>query len=93
MDCERVDNPCAPQPCAHGACALATSPRGFTCACDAGWTGALCDQDVDECASAPCQNSATCRDLVDAFTCDCAPGWTGPTCSDGEWTRDRPPLY
>ncbi|CAH0690436.1 unnamed protein product [Spodoptera exigua] len=81
-DCERVDNPCAPQPCVHGECSLAASPRGFACACARGWAGALCDQDVDDCASAPCRNGATCRDRLDAFVCDCAPGWTGPTCTE-----------
>ncbi|XP_069360683.1 LOW QUALITY PROTEIN: protein serrate [Maniola hyperantus] len=79
-DCERVDNPCAPQPCAHGACALA--PTGFTCACERGWGGARCDVDVDDCASAPCRHGAACRDRLDAFQCDCAAGWQGPTCAD-----------
>ncbi|XP_037294179.1 protein serrate isoform X1 [Manduca sexta] len=82
VDCERVDNPCAPQPCAHGSCALAASPRGFACACERGWGGALCDIDVDDCASAPCLHAATCRDRLDGFTCECSGGWTGPTCAD-----------
>lgn len=83
VDCERVDNPCAPQPCVHGECSLSASPRGFVCACARGWGGALCDQDVDDCASGPCSNGATCRDQLDAFLCECAPGWTGSTCSEG----------
>lgn len=78
-----MDNPCAPQPCVHGECELTASPRGFACACQRGWAGALCDQDVDDCASAPCRNGATCRDRLDAFVCECAPGWTGPTCAEG----------
>ncbi|XP_046971483.1 protein serrate [Vanessa cardui] len=82
VDCERVDNPCAPQPCAHGTCSLAAAPAGFVCSCERGWTGARCDADVDDCASAPCRNGAVCRDRLDAFLCECAPGWTGPTCVD-----------
>ncbi|CAH0728713.1 unnamed protein product, partial [Brenthis ino] len=82
VDCERVDNPCAPQPCAHGACSLAAAPAGFACACERGWTGARCDADVDDCASAPCRNGALCRDRLDAFQCECASGWAGPTCSE-----------
>ena len=27
--------------------------------------------DIDECASDPCQNGATCIDKVNEFTCDC----------------------
>ena len=34
-------------------------------------------QDINECASSPCQNGGTCRDLVNAFTCDCAAGYEG----------------
>ncbi|KAJ2944729.1 hypothetical protein O0L34_g4091 [Tuta absoluta] len=82
VDCERVDNPCAPQPCKHGVCELSTTPPGFQCACEPGWSGALCDRDVDDCASAPCAHGATCRDLVNAFACECASGWTGTTCTD-----------
>ncbi|CAB3249637.1 unnamed protein product [Arctia plantaginis] len=82
VDCERVDNPCAPQPCVHGECSLSASPRGFVCECARGWGGALCDQDVDDCASGPCNNGATCRDQLDAFLCECSTGWTGPTCSE-----------
>ncbi|VVC92301.1 unnamed protein product [Leptidea sinapis] len=97
VDCERVDNPCAPQPCDHGTCALAAPPPaapagspapaaapspGFVCTCERGWGGARCDQDIDDCAAAPCRHGGTCRDRLDAFVCDCPPGWTGATCAD-----------
>ena len=36
--------------------------------------------DVNECASAPCKNGATCVDLLAHYRCDCAPGFTGVTC-------------
>lgn len=89
MDCERVDNPCAPQPCAHGTCSLAAAPAGFACACERGWTGARCDADVDDCASAPCRNGGVCRDRLDAFLCECPAGWSGPTCTDGKTVRSN----
>lgn len=82
VDCERVDNPCAPQPCAHGTCSLAGTTRGFTCTCDRGWGGLLCDTDLDDCASGPCLHGASCRDHLDGFTCECADGWTGPACAE-----------
>jgi hypothetical protein len=40
--------------------------------------------DVDECASAPCQNGGTCVDLVDSFRCICPSGWEGNSCQFGK---------
>lgn len=40
--------------------------------------------DVDECASAPCQNGGTCVDLVDSFRCICPSGWEGNACQFGK---------
>ena len=37
--------------------------------------------DIDECASLPCLNGATCIDGVNGYVCLCAPGWTGTDCS------------
>ena len=36
--------------------------------------------DTDECASALCQNGATCTDSVDAYSCSCAAGYKGVNC-------------
>lgn len=40
--------------------------------------------DVDECASNPCQNGATCNDQVNGYTCTCSGGWTGTICDQGK---------
>ena len=39
--------------------------------------------DIDECASAPCQNGATCLDQVNGYLCQCAPGYTDLQCQTG----------
>ena len=36
--------------------------------------------DVDECSSAPCQNSGSCTVGVDRYTCQCVAGQTGVNC-------------
>lgn len=36
--------------------------------------------DVDECASSPCRNAATCENEENAFRCACAAGFEGVTC-------------
>ena len=50
------------------------------CTCSLGWDGAQCDHNVDECASAPCQNEGRCEDGVGAYTCSCSSGWDGENC-------------
>ena len=40
--------------------------------------------EIDECASSPCQNGGTCRDLVNGFMCDCADGYEGMHCEIGK---------
>jgi hypothetical protein len=49
--------------------------------------GGICDVDVDECASGPCENAATCTDSsggdnvsVAAYRCTCTPGHANGLC-------------
>eukprot|EP00058_Branchiostoma_floridae_P005498 XP_002590986.1 hypothetical protein BRAFLDRAFT_69463 [Branchiostoma floridae] len=41
---------------------------------------AFCARDIDECSSTPCQNGATCQNMMDSFTCQCGPGYNGTLC-------------
>ena len=40
--------------------------------------------DIDECASAPCQNGGTCIDQINGYMCQCVPGYTDVLCQTGE---------
>lgn len=39
-----------------------------------GFTGHLCQYDVDECASTPCKNGAKCLDGPNTYSCMCTEG-------------------
>ena len=39
--------------------------------------------DINDCATDPCQNGATCKDEVGRYTCICVPGHTGVLCETG----------
>ena len=41
--------------------------------------------DVNECASAPCQNGGSCEDEENGFVCECADGYTGAECQFGRY--------
>jgi hypothetical protein len=43
------------------------STDAYVCDC-VGWSGFNCEVDIDECASAPCQNGGLCLDSLTAFT-------------------------
>ena len=43
-----------------------------------------CLADIDECSSNPCQNGATCVDMIAYFTCNCKGGYNGTYCEIGE---------
>jgi hypothetical protein len=51
-------------------------------------SGGICDEDVDECTSNPCESSHTLENgcaaldvVADAFSCNCTLGWVGQQCT------------
>ncbi|KAH0627496.1 hypothetical protein JD844_003261 [Phrynosoma platyrhinos] len=57
---------------------------GYNCVCDPGWTGANCTENIDDCASNPCQHGGTCTDMVNGYSCECTSTWTGPQCQTSQ---------
>lgn len=39
-----------------------------------GWTGPVCDIEINECMSEPCQNGGVCIDLHADYLCACTFG-------------------
>ncbi len=61
-------------------CCLQVSGSNFVCSCEQGYTGSLCESDINECASNPCRNGGTCTDQVNGYICQCPVSHTGPNC-------------
>jgi len=70
----------SPDPCDGVVCQNGGSCDAGACLCAAGFTGALCETNIDDCASVACQNGGVCVDGVDAYTCECPMGFTGALC-------------
>ncbi|KAL6488015.1 hypothetical protein MHYP_G00046410 [Metynnis hypsauchen] len=68
-------NVCGP----HGRC-ISQSGGNFTCACQPGFTGTYCHENINDCASSRCGNGGTCLDGVGSFQCLCPDGWQGELC-------------
>ncbi|KAI8778862.1 protein crumbs, partial [Biomphalaria glabrata] len=85
VNCTEEQSQCEPNPCFNdGTCAdnTQTSNTNFICSCLPGYTGQLCDGNIDECTILrPCLNNATCLDAVNDYSCVCSIGWTGKNCS------------
>uniref|UniRef100_A0A671X8U3 Versican core protein n=1 Tax=Sparus aurata TaxID=8175 RepID=A0A671X8U3_SPAAU len=71
--------PCTTNVCQNGGSCYKKGAQNI-CVCAPGYTGQLCETDVDECQSNPCLNGATCLDGVNSFTCLCLPSYTGELC-------------
>ncbi|XP_036445151.1 protocadherin Fat 4 [Colossoma macropomum] len=52
----------------------------YVCNCKPGYTGSLCETDINECLPSPCHNGGTCHNLVGGFSCSCPEGFTGMAC-------------
>jgi len=65
-------------PCLNGTCV--DGYLTYTCSCLPGYSGLLCQTELNECLSSPCQNGGTCTDLVNGYHCACIPGYSGNNC-------------
>nr|XP_018904563.1 PREDICTED: protein jagged-1b [Bemisia tabaci] len=64
----------------HGRC-ISLLNGGFDCACDPGYTGKYCHENINDCEKNPCQNGGTCIDKLNSFQCVCRNGWEGEVCT------------
>lgn len=63
---------CNRLPCKNGGSCQEKKDGSAICLCSPGYTGPDCSQDVDECASSPCQNGGFCVNAPGTFMCNCS---------------------
>uniref|UniRef100_A0A914P2F5 EGF-like domain-containing protein n=1 Tax=Panagrolaimus davidi TaxID=227884 RepID=A0A914P2F5_9BILA len=95
-DKEYPSGGCSGHPCQNGGTCLTKSSkngRDFTCKCLAGFTGDLCEENINDCARydnpnlgdagknlSKCTNGGSCIDGINEFHCVCPNGFTGNDC-------------
>uniref|UniRef100_A0A663DKF3 Slit homolog 2 protein n=1 Tax=Aquila chrysaetos chrysaetos TaxID=223781 RepID=A0A663DKF3_AQUCH len=76
--------PCHKKVCVHGTC-HATSQSGFSCECEGGWTGPLCDQQTnDPCLGNKCVHGTCLPINAFSYSCKCLQGHGGVLCDEDE---------
>nr|XP_054772311.1 platelet endothelial aggregation receptor 1-like [Lytechinus pictus] len=78
QNCQYAD--CTQSGCYHGGACNTQLLGDPTCLCAVGYTGVMCETEIDECESNPCQNGATCENYVAIYRCVCPANFTGQQC-------------
>ena len=81
-DCNETDHCFGVNCSGNGECD--NKANSFQCICEPGFTGELCQTNIDDCVEVNCSGNGQCVDGVNNFTCDCTPGFSGPQCSEGK---------
>jgi len=52
----------------------------YECKCPSGYSGDLCEEDINECELSPCLNGGSCENQNGSFSCLCPEDLHGPVC-------------
>ncbi|HNN92737.1 MAG TPA: right-handed parallel beta-helix repeat-containing protein [Pseudomonadota bacterium] len=72
-------DPCGLTACQNGGICH-TDGIAATCECPAGFSGALCETNINDCPADACENDGTCVDGVGSYSCACPAGTAGERC-------------
>ncbi|XP_078667188.1 uncharacterized protein LOC144909010 isoform X3 [Branchiostoma floridae x Branchiostoma belcheri] len=81
--CQSEPKPCEQDICFNnGVCSTCFNDSYSVCDCPDGYEGDLCNINIDECSSNPCQNGGTCLHGVNSYSCHCDVGYGGENCQN-----------
>ena len=89
-DCEQID--CSANSCSGNGVCVDNTIGTPSCDCSAGFTGRICEINIDDCSPSPCGENGLCLDGVGNFTCECAPGFGEHLCNYSGTPLFRTPL-
>ena len=64
-----VLDPCESDPCVNGGTCVVVDPFSSMCMCLAGYSGPVCEVNIDECLTADCSQGTSCQDGINSFQC------------------------
>lgn len=76
VDCMIYDDICRNGNCVENP----DSNNEYRCDCYPGYSGTLCENNIDNCAGIVCSGKGQCLDGNETFSCVCEPGHTGDFC-------------
>ena len=88
--CETNIDDCAARSCLRGNCVDGINT--FTCDCEPGFNGTLCNVNTNECTPYPCNGQVCCIDLTNDYKFECHPGYAAPSLCD-RWKVVLPKLF
>ncbi|XP_068760013.1 mucin-like protein [Montipora capricornis] len=91
--CQDIDD-CLLNGCANGGLCV-DGVNNYSCICPVGYTGDLCETDIDECSTSShnCDVKAVCTNTKGSYVCTCKSGYSGDgkACSGLEKGTELPP--
>lgn len=83
---------CGTQPCHNGGICKDLGFGNFHCQCHSRFSGKLCEEDSDPCASSPCLYGGKCNSYggYSNYSCDCPPNISGRRCEFGRFCSPNP---
>ena len=74
------DTKCSQNFCQNGGTCEHISIDQFVCNCPLGYTGVMCETNIDECLGYVCGMNGKCVDLINGLVCICGDGYYGHDC-------------
>ena len=82
LNCNEDFDACGKNNCQNGGvCQSFENNTQYVCNCPVGFTGQMCEENIDDCIDVICNENEECADLINGYECRCPQGYEGENCS------------